>query len=499
MSRWIAVLIMLAGLSSQALAGLDVRGVRLWAAPDNTRLVLDTSGPVRHTVSRLHRPERLIIDIPAARLLPSVKQKLPRGGVIREVRTAQRNRSDLRIVLDLARTVKAKSFVLKPNQQYGHRLVVDLLSKPAQAKASRPVKSDLATPRRELVIAIDAGHGGEDPGAKGRRGTREKDVVMKIARKLVTLVNREPGMRAVLTRKGDYFLSLRKRMQKAREAHADMFVSIHADAFHDRSARGASVFILSSRGASSEMARWLAKQENASDLVGGVSLDDKDDLLKEVLLDLAQAATRQSSAEAAGYVLKEMQRIGKTHKRRVQKAGFVVLKSPDIPSMLIETAFISNPGEEKRLRSPEHQQKIAEAIMRGVRRYFAGRRLPQGLRMAGNQPVRHKIRRGDTLSQIALRYGVSQKAIRRANGLRKDRLLVGKVLRIPVGQTARVLPAKHLVKKAQPRKYRVRNGDTLSHIAVRYGVSQKSIRIANKIRGDRLLVGKVLTIPGRDS
>ena len=497
MSRWIAVLIMLAGLSGQASAGLDVRGVRLWAAPDSTRLVLDTSGPVQHTVSRLHNPERLIIDIPAARLLPSVRQKLPSGGVIREVRTAQRNKTDLRIVLDLARTVKAKSFALKPNQQYGHRLVVDLLSRAAPAKASQPVKTAIAQ-RRELVIAIDAGHGGEDPGAKGRRGTREKDVVLKIARKLVTLVNREPGMRAVLTRKGDYFLSLRKRMQKAREAHADMFVSIHADAFHDRSARGASVFILSSRGASSEMARWLAKQENASDLVGGVSLDDKDDLLKEVLLDLAQTATRQSSAEAASHVLKEMQRIGKTHKRRVQKAGFVVLKSPDIPSMLIETAFISNPGEEKRLRSPGHQQKIAKAIMKGIRTYFAGK-LPQGLRMASSQPVRHKIRRGDTLSQLARRYGVSQKAIRQANSLKKDRLLVGKVLRIPTGVSVKQMPAKHIVKKVVPRRYRVKNGDTLSHIAVRYGVSQKSIRSANKIRGDRLLVGKVLTIPGRDS
>jgi N-acetylmuramoyl-L-alanine amidase len=285
---------------------------------------------------------------------------------------------------------------------------------------------------RDLVIAIDAGHGGEDPGARGKKGTREKDVVLSIARRLAALVDKEPGMRAVLVRRGDYYIGLRKRMEIARKNRADLFISIHADAFKDRRVQGASVYAVSRRGASSEMARWLAARENAADLVGGVSLDDKDDLLAEVLLDLAQTATLEASNEVAGNVLTEMKRIGRVHKRSVQHAGFVVLKSPDIPSLLVETAFISNPSEENRLRSGKHQQKVAAAILGGVRRYFADNP-PPGSLVAKNSPRRHVIRRGDTLSQLAQRYGVSMASLRRHNRLRDDNLLVGAVLTIPGG------------------------------------------------------------------
>ena len=497
----IALLLLIATVVQAAPRGVAVNGVRLWSAPDNTRLVFDTAGPVKHRVFSLHSPERLVLDIPKAYLTSSALEKSLKGGVVQGIRTAVQDKKDLRIVIDLAKSVKAKSFILKPNSEYGHRLVIDLETSQTVVNAPASVVQTVGNiaPRKK-VIAIDAGHGGDDSGARGKRGTREKDVVLSIARKLKTLVNKQPGMRAVLIRDGDYFLPLRKRMHKARAANADMFISIHADAFHKRSARGSSVFVLSQRGATSEMARWLAARENASDLVGGVSLDDKDPVLKGVLLDLAQTSTRQSSVEAANYIFKEMKRVGKTHKNRVQKAGFMVLKSPDIPSLLVETAFISNPTEEKRLRSPRHQQKIARAIMNGVQRYFSANPnpLPDGVRMASAAPVtpvKHKVKRGDTLGKIAKRYAISLKELRAANKIKGSRLLVGKVLKIP-GQDASEPQPETQLAQVTTQKYKIKRGDTLGHIAKRFGVSLKTLRKANGIKGNRLLVGKAIVIPG---
>ncbi len=410
---------------------LDIKKVRLWTAPDNTRLVFDVTGRIDHQLFKLHKPERLVLDLTGIRFQQSVLNNLPAGGVVKAIRSAKRGENDVRVVLDLGGSVKAKSFLLKPNKEYGHRLVVDLFPDSVKAvKASYQIKTTATSPLRDLVIAIDAGHGGEDPGARGKRGTREKDVVLSISRKFAELVKKEKGMRPVLIRDGDYYLGLRKRMSRARAKNADLFISIHADAFNKASASGSSVFVLSPHGASSEMARWLAKRENAADLVGGVSLDDKDGLLAEVLLDLAQTATLDYSRDAANRVLREMGRVGKVHKDSVQKAGFMVLKSPDIPSLLIETAFISNPDEEKRLRSSKHQQKIAEAIMKGVRAYFDANPQP-GTVMASNKPLEYIIKAGDTLSHIALQYGISLGLLRDFNGLRNDRLLVGKKLSIP--------------------------------------------------------------------
>jgi N-acetylmuramoyl-L-alanine amidase len=413
-------------------AALQVQGVRLWAAPDSTRVVFDVSGPVDHRLFTLQNPDRLVIDLSNASMDPAVKQTFTRGGIVNTMRSGPRNGHDLRLVLDLNAPAKPKSFVLKPNEQYGHRLVIDLFDT-AQKPASTPKKiqpANAPAQLRDVVIAIDAGHGGEDPGARGKQGTHEKDVVLAMARRLAKLVEQEPGMRPVLIRDGDYYVGLRKRMEKARKNRADLFISIHADAFRDPRVQGASVYAVSRRGASSEMARWLAARENAADLVGGVSLDDKDDLLAEVLLDLAQTATLESSNEVAAEVLTEMKRVGEVHKGHVQHAGFVVLKSPDIPSLLVETAFISNPSEEKRLRSAAHQQKIAAAIMTGVRKYFAANP-PPGTLVAKASPRQHVIRRGDTLSHIAQRYGVSMASLRQHNKLRDDNLLVGTVLTIP--------------------------------------------------------------------
>ena len=431
---------------------VDFKGVRLWAAPDHTRVVFDTSGTVKHKIFSLANPNRVVIDVPSANASKTLVAAKNQSGLVQGIRTARKDKDTLRIVLDLTQGAKPKSFSLKPNEKYGHRLVVDLYEQgaapvktasraPAKQKTVKPVSTAAAsnaapvktslqvadTPFRDLVIAIDAGHGGEDPGALGRRGTREKTVVLAIARKLAELIKKEPGMRPVMIREGDYYIGLRQRINKARKHNADLFISIHADAFRDRRAHGSSVFVLSNRGASSEMARWLAAKENSADLAGGVSLDDKDDVLASVLLDLSQSASREASHEVASNMLGELKRVGKTHKSTVQSAGFMVLKSPDIPSILVETAFISNPTEETNLRSSKYQAKLAKAMLIGIRDYFDNNPPPGTLRVAR----KHTIKRGDTLSEIAAAYQVSLTSLRGFNSLKSDRLKVGDTLRIP--------------------------------------------------------------------
>jgi N-acetylmuramoyl-L-alanine amidase len=430
-----ALCFFLAG-QSIALADADFRSVRLWAAPDHTRVVFDTSGPVTHDIFTLENPARLVIDVPAAKVGASTLTAS--GGLVSGIRTAQNKPDVLRIVLDLKQSAKPRSFSLTPNDQYGHRLVVDLYeatSDKTVKQAAKPVirqeRASQPAQLRDLVIAIDAGHGGEDPGAIGRRKTREKDVVFAIAKRLARLVEKEPGMRPVMIREGDYYIGLRQRIEKARRHKADLFISIHADAFRDRRAHGSSVYVLSRRGASSEMARVLAASENAADLVGGVSLDDKDDLLREVLLDLSQTATREASFGVADNMLGELRRMGKTHKSSVQQAGFVVLKSPDIPSLLVETAFISNPTEENKLRDKRHQQALANAMLKGIRDYF-GKHPPPGTRIARQRTARqYVVKRGDTLSEIAQQFKVSMSTLRGYNSLKSDTLRIGDTLRIP--------------------------------------------------------------------
>lgn len=358
----------------------ELRDIRLWASPDNTRVVLDLSASVQHHVSLLKNPDRLVLDIPGLHLHGG--QSAPPGaGAVKQVRVASRPQGAVRIVLDLSKSVHAKSFLTAPNNRYGYRLVIDLSSGVA-AMATTPVKVEHAPAEaRDLIIAVDAGHGGDDPGAIGKNGTREKDVVLAIAKALAQQINAEPGMRAVLTRNGDYFVPLRERMQRARAQQADLFVSVHADSVVDRHVDGSSVYILSQRGASDEAARWLAERENASDLIGGVSLDDKDGVLASVLLDLSQSAALLASETAAESVLRELTQVGEVRKHQVQQARFMVLKSPDIPSMLVETAYISNPEEEQRLCSPTHQAKLAAAIHQGVHDYFYANP-PAGTRVA---------------------------------------------------------------------------------------------------------------------
>lgn len=418
---WLGALL----LSTTAWAGAaKVRDVRLWSGPEGTRLVIELSGPVEYDVFAIDNPDRVVIDI-ANTQMPAGKS-LPVGqGPVKSVRSGPQPGHGLRLVLDLDSPQPPQSFLVGPEGTSGHRLVVELPGKtiPVVAASSTarpagtppsgnevlamavdksrnvttpvapvntprvnepsppPVKSVTSSARgRDLVIAIDAGHGGQDPGAIGRAGTREKDVVLAIARRLAAVIDAEEGMRAVLIRDGDYFITLGSRTRKARQLGADMFVSIHADAVKNREVSGSSVYVLSLRGASDEAARWLAESENAADLKGGVPLAE-DDLLASVLLDVTQKESISDSVEAADSVLKALHGVGDVHGTRVKHAGFIVLKSPDIPSMLVETAFISNPADERKLRDTDHQQRIAEAIRGGVRNYWYDNP-PPGTRLA---------------------------------------------------------------------------------------------------------------------
>jgi len=410
----------------------DVSGMRLRSNPQYTRAVFEISGPVQYKLFGLKNPERLVLDIAQTDLRGDIRPITNGLGVLKAVRTGRQSPRGVRVVFDLNQAIDPKSFLLVPTEDTGFRLVVDLYPKGAAPAAIKTVEQVRATgTARDVVVAIDAGHGGQDPGATGRSGTREKDVTLKIARALADLIDREPGMQAKLIRDGDYFVPLRSRFAKAREAKADLFVSIHADAFQDRSVRGSSVFILSNSGATSEAANWLARSENKADLVGGVTLDDKDATLAAVLLDLSQGATLEASNEVASHVLNSLARVGKTHKRFVERAGFAVLRSPDVPSVLVETAFISNPDEERRLRDPKHRAALAQAIFKGVRGYFFSSP-PPGTWLADNaRAEEHVVSTGETLSAIASRHQISLNALRSANGLATDSVQAGRVLRIP--------------------------------------------------------------------
>ena len=360
-------LLLIFSLPSGAEESVRLKNIRVWAAPDNTRVVFDVTSPVIHDIELLSGPDRVVIDLQNTEPFAELPQPVLQDGYVRNIRHGL-HRDFLRVVLDLKKQARAKSFLLAPNKHYGHRLVVDIYDTEKQQVVIK--EAALAPGHRDVVVAIDAGHGGEDPGAIGQRGTHEKTVVLQIAKKLAQAINRERGMRAVLTRTGDYYLPLRKRVELARRHKADLFISIHADAFTNRRVSGSSVYVLSNRGASSEHARWLAERENASDLIGGVSLDDKDSLLASVLLDLSQTASLEASIDVAEEVLAGLKKVGRVHKPGVESAGFAVLKSPDIPSLLVEAAFISNPQEEKKLNSSAYQRKLASAVAAGVKRYF---------------------------------------------------------------------------------------------------------------------------------
>jgi N-acetylmuramoyl-L-alanine amidase len=407
-------------------AAIQVSSARVWPAQDYTRLTLESGAPITHNLFTIKNPERLVLDLENVELnssLDSLSEKIAASDpYIKQVRVGQFKPGVVRLVLDLKTGVKPQIFALKPVGDYGHRLVLDIYpaqpidplmalvlksesrlglqvdktappqkahetfapaetaaretpgqtrsedTRTAESKQEKKPKPEVA---RLITIAIDPGHGGEDPGARGRGGTREKNITLSIARKVKARLDQEPNMRSMLTRDSDYFIDLRERVRKAQKIRADLFISIHADAYIKPHARGSSVFALSERGATSAAARWLANKENESDLIGGVNLDVRDPYLKQTLLDLAQTATINDSVKLGNAVLSELGSVNALHRHSVEQAGFAVLKAPDIPSILVETAFISNPEEEKRLKDESYQDKVADAIVGGIKRYFS--------------------------------------------------------------------------------------------------------------------------------
>jgi N-acetylmuramoyl-L-alanine amidase len=412
----------------------EIGSVRLSQTAEKTRIVFDIKGAIDYKVFQLKNPQRLVIDVANVPKKPKLSHLKLKNSPITTMRAAHRNGNDLRIVLDLKKAVSQKHFTLKANKPSNNRLVIDLYAN--KPDKSRSVEEVIEQTNRKIVIAIDAGHGGKDPGALGPNRMREKIVVLQISKRLEKLFDKDPNYDAILVRTGDYYLAHRKRTKIARDNKADFFISIHADAFTDPRANGASVYALSNRGATSEAARFLAKKQNNTDLIGGataLSLGDKDEMLAGVLLDLSMTATMSTSLDAGKLVLKQMGSVARLHKKKVEQAGFLVLKSPDIPSLLIETGFISNKAEARKLASADYQQRMAKAIYNGLDQYYS-MHPPEGSLLAkvmSQEPLRYTVARGDTLSEIATQYKVSMKKIMRYNKMSSSVIRVGQEINIP--------------------------------------------------------------------
>lgn len=609
------------GNASGKSPGSDVNSVRLWHSPDKTRIVFDVSDNIDYTIFTLKNPERLVVDIKNSTQKATLPVLEADNKHIAAIRFGAPKEKVLRFVFDLKRPLQEHSFLLTPNELYGHRLVLDLLDMTVAENAtptsqnddlelaggfvsesvgvqtstgtsvteipidpnsvainaetpngsnveepayeSANVRSPIVIKPRTFIVAIDAGHGGEDPGALGHRGSREKVITLSIAKRLKKVIDADPRMQAILVRTGDYYIDLQQRRLSAREKGADIFLSIHADAFTKRSANGLSVFALSQRGATSAMARALAAKENASDLIGGVSLANKDVVLAKVLVDLSMTNTISESVNLGGRVLKELGKVGRLHSKRVEQASFAVLKSPDMPSILIETGFITNLEEERKLRSASYQKKIVKGIYNALSEYhdqtpyytqsnYASPVIRSGsVSSASGQNNRnsvsyHKVKRGDSLSLIASKYGMSLKELKRINGLRRNTAVLGQRLKVNkstasasrkttqkvsrhtvkrgeslslisakynvtiaalksinnlssntvrVGQKIKLPSGTTVTTKTANRKHTVKRGDTLSEIAEQYGVTINTLMKANSMRTRTVLLGQRLSIP----
>jgi N-acetylmuramoyl-L-alanine amidase len=522
----------IATLTAASASAADVKAARAWAGPEYTRVVFDLSGPASYKMSQGDVPGTVVLDIAGSSVMGDFAA--PGGQGLYKSMTLSKQGGSARLVTTVDPKAKPKSFLLKPAGDYGYRLVLDLYpggqsdpgdnpppaadsdspsmasadaeadapsQAPTQTRGSRGSRGKavpagkppmLPTGERKVVVAIDAGHGGEDPGAKGATGLREKDVTLQVARELADQINRQPGMQAVLTRNGDYFIPLKRRYEIAREHNADMFVSIHADAFKNGDAKGSSVWVLSPRGKTSEASRWLADRENRADLVGGVSLDDKDDSLAAVLLDLQQGYAMQASESIAGNVLKALGRLGPTHRGYVERANFVVLRSPDVPSILVETAFITNPAEETRLRDDGHRRELAVAVLGGVRNYFESMP-PPGTWFAAQAARRN----GTSLASTAASTAPDDTA-----AVATDSVKAATRVPPPKKTLARADTPAPSTKASSGRAddnvrdlHRVNRGETLTGIANQYGVSVGALKMANKMNDDNVRIGSVMVIP----
>ncbi|MBC8519864.1 MAG: N-acetylmuramoyl-L-alanine amidase [Gammaproteobacteria bacterium] len=426
---------LLHALPSKAGDITSIFGIRLWPAPDHTRIVLDLDSEVEYKLSKSGNPGKVILKLKRAQPVLSLDAVVKEDPRLKSVKTwSAQGGNQFVVEFVLLRGVEARSFVLPPNESYGHRLVLDLHNLESKVGVAKPDRQQKSGSRKRLTIAIDAGHGGEDPGAVGHKGTKEKRIVLSVARRLEKLISKESGMRAVMIRKGDYYVSLGGRIRKARKSGADLLISIHADGFKKKSAHGASVFVLSDKRASSEMARWMARRENRSDRIGGVDRKRESRGLAYALRDMERGANQKISVDLAGIILQELKKIGDLHGNRVHRASFAVLKAPDFPSMLVETGFITNPREERLLRTSAHQQKLANAMMKAVRQFAA--KYPS---LGGGKSVRtnasikgreYRVKRGDTLSSISKKSGISLSNIRKLNPGLSDMLRIGQKIRI---------------------------------------------------------------------
>lgn len=409
-----------------------VRGIRTEEANGVLRVVFPLTGALDHRLFQLSSPHRVVLDFMHTQMADGVKLSMQPNAMIEKLRHGVRDGGDLRVVFETRMKVAPRSYLRQQNHE--RQLVLELMehTPPTRQKPVMTVADQQPGKKRDLVIAIDAGHGGKDPGATGKHGTKEKQVVLEISRRVANRINRIPGYKAVLVRDRDVYLPLRDRMNKARHARADLFLSIHADASPNLKAKGSSVYILSQNGASSEAARMLAEKENSVDqLIGGISLENRDKNVVQTLLDLSQRYTLETSSAVANDILDQLSHVGQVHSPKVEQAAFVVLKSPDIPSVLVETAFISNPREEARLKTRDHQERIARSIVKGVQGYFY-ENAPADSLVAQLRAQEHVIRSGDTLSGIASRYRVRLSDLRDVNSLNSDQLRIGQKLKIPM-------------------------------------------------------------------
>lgn len=504
----------------------DVKSARVWAGPEYTRVVLDVSGPVTYKVKQ--DGDQLTVDVSDSSISDDFSSPSAQG--LYKGLSGARQGSNVRLIAKIDPSSSIKSFLLKPQADYGYRLVVDLypgsgvtakpvtrgsdddgapavaaapavstpdpapVYAPAPARSGaksslKPTQSGMASTRaaaallngeRKVVIAVDAGHGGDDPGAHGPSGTLEKNVTLAVARQLADQINQQPGMRAVLTRSTDFFIPLAQRYQIARNNSADLFISIHADAFVNGDAKGSSVWVLSPRGKTNMAAQWLADGQNRADLIGGVTLDDKNDGLAAVLLDLQQGYSMQASESVAGNVLSALGNLGPTHRGYVERANFVVLRSPDVPSILVETAFISNPDEERKLRDPSHQARLATAVMSGVRGYFEATP-PPGSWFAAQAARRSGVALASTKGNDDDTSARANKAVAQAMASSSGK-----------GSSGDAASADDGVRDL----HRVEPGENLRSIARQYGVSIDALKSANSLNGESgVRVGMVLTIP----
>lgn len=570
-------LILVIALSLMALPSWanQLKSVRVWPSPDNTRVVLDMSSAPNYNYFTLTGPDRLVIDLKGANNVANLASIGNNSELVRKIReSSPLEKGGLRLVLDLSSTIKPVVFPLAPAGPYGHRLVIDL---PYEEKRSAAAVQ--ATPvggkGKGVVIAIDPGHGGEDPGSIGPRRTYEKRVTLAVSQKLAALIDREPGMRAVLTRRGDYFVDLNKRSEIARKAKADLLVSVHADSFHNSTPRGASVWVLSTNRANREMGSWLEKQEKQGELLGGVGKvlaeSDPNPYLAQTFLDLSMDKSRAEGYDVSRQILSSMGKVARLHKKAPEHASLAVLKAPDIPSVLVETGFISNHAEEKLLATPAYQDKLARAIFEGIRNYYRAHPTKGALlsgkgqasrpaattrpapvaqqsvsqpRQVQSQPVvtnkmpatardggaatssgagvikpysaaaqetgapvsnvgdydksrmlRHVVKRGESLSRLAERHGVSQSTLVEINQLRSRDIQIGQTIYIPQqGQSRSAAPVRS-DDKPQMIRHVVKRGESLSRLAEKNGVSQARLVEINKLKSRDIQVGQVLYIP----